>query len=61
MPSNPSTSGAPATRVPVEERDEATVRFAGDSSDGMQMVGNQFSHALGLFGNAVAALPDLPA
>ncbi len=61
MPSNPSTSGAPASRVPVEERDEATVRFAGDFSDGMQMVGNQFSHALDLFGNAVATLPDFPA
>jgi 2-oxoglutarate ferredoxin oxidoreductase subunit alpha len=61
MPSTPATPGAPATHAPVEERDEATVRFAGDLSDGMQMVGNRFTHALDLFGNSVSTLPDFPA
>ncbi|MCG8456078.1 MAG: 2-oxoacid:acceptor oxidoreductase family protein, partial [Holophagales bacterium] len=39
----------------------ATVRFAGDSGDGMQLAGMRFTDASAVFGNDVATLPDYPA
>src|ERR1043166_2755405 len=45
-------------RHPVEERDAVTIRFAGDASDGMQLVGTQFASASAPHGNLVATLPD---
>src|ERR1700704_2725925 len=41
--------------------DEATVRFCGDSGDGMQLAGTQFSNPSAVVGNAFATLPDFPA
>lgn len=38
----------------------ATVRFAGDSGDGMQLVGSQFADISSLVGNAIRTLPDYP-
>jgi 2-oxoglutarate ferredoxin oxidoreductase subunit alpha len=37
------------------------VRFAGDSGDGMQLAGTQFSHTSALVGNDIATFPDFPA
>ncbi len=45
----------------IEEITRATVRFAGDSGDGMQLVGDQFTTSSVIFGNDVATLPDYPA
>lgn len=45
----------------VEERPEVVVRFAGDSGDGMQLAGTQFSNASAVFGNDISTLPDFPA
>ena len=39
----------------------ATVRLAGDSGDGMQIVGGQFTNTSALHGNDVATFPDFPA
>lgn len=39
----------------------ATVRFAGDSGDGMQLAGMQFTDTSAIFGNDIATLPDYPA
>ncbi len=41
--------------------DEATVRFCGDSGDGMQLAGTQFTTTSALVGNDVATFPDFPA
>ncbi len=38
-----------------------TVRFAGDSGDGMQLTGEQFTNASALMGNDIATFPDFPA
>ena len=38
-----------------------TVRFSGDSGDGMQLTGNQFSNNTAIFGNDLSTLPDFPA
>ncbi len=38
-----------------------TIRFAGDSGDGMQLTGDRFTSASAVFGNDLATLPDFPA
>jgi 2-oxoglutarate ferredoxin oxidoreductase subunit alpha len=47
--------------VPLQELDEVVIRFAGDSGDGMQLTGNQFTNTSALFGNDLATFPDYPA
>jgi 2-oxoglutarate ferredoxin oxidoreductase subunit alpha len=44
----------------LEHLEEATIRFAGDSGDGMQLVGTQFSETSGYAGNEVNTFPDYP-
>ncbi len=46
---------------PVRELDGATVRFCGDSGDGMQLAGTQFTNTSALAGNDIATFPDFPA
>ncbi|PZC45757.1 MAG: 2-oxoglutarate ferredoxin oxidoreductase subunit alpha [Chloroflexi bacterium] len=45
----------------VVQRERATIRFAGDSGDGMQLAGNRFTDATAVFGNDFSTLPDFPA
>jgi 2-oxoglutarate/2-oxoacid ferredoxin oxidoreductase subunit alpha len=45
----------------VESLTDVTVRFAGDSGDGMQLTGSQFSDTTALVGNDLSTLPDYPA
>src|SRR6478609_8954389 len=45
----------------VHTLDEATVRFCGDSGDGMQLAGTQFTNTSALMGNDIATFPDFPA
>ena len=45
----------------ISEVDNATIRFVGDSGDGMQLTGSQFSDNTAIFGNDLATLPDFPA
>ncbi len=45
----------------IVELDAATVRFAGDSGDGMQLAGTQLTNTSALAGNDVATFPDFPA
>lgn len=44
-----------------EKLESAVVRFAGDSGDGMQLTGSQFTLATALAGNDLATFPDFPA
>jgi 2-oxoglutarate ferredoxin oxidoreductase subunit alpha len=44
-----------------ETLDQAVVRFCGDSGDGMQITGSQFTNTAALFGNDLATFPDFPA
>ncbi len=46
---------------PVEERSSVVIRFAGDSGDGMQVAGMQFTNESALAGNDLSTLPDFPA
>ena len=47
--------------VQVVNEDRMVIRFAGDSGDGMQLVGNRFTDAAAIFGNDLATLPTFPA
>jgi len=50
------------SKKPVRETlESAVVRFAGDSGDGMQITGGQFTLATALSGNDLATFPDYPA
>ena len=44
-----------------EEVDTVTIRFAGDSGDGMQLTGTQFTNTSAVVGNDISTLPDFPA
>ncbi|MDQ6784599.1 MAG: 2-oxoacid:acceptor oxidoreductase subunit alpha [Actinomycetota bacterium] len=45
----------------VQELDRVIIRFAGDSGDGMQLTGDQFTTSSALLGNDLSTLPDFPA
>jgi 2-oxoglutarate ferredoxin oxidoreductase subunit alpha len=52
------TADASAER---ELTEEVVIRFAGDSGDGMQLTGGQFTEATAVYGNDLATFPDFPA
>ncbi|MBX2976104.1 MAG: 2-oxoacid:acceptor oxidoreductase subunit alpha [Ignavibacteriaceae bacterium] len=45
----------------IQILEDVTVRFAGDSGDGMQLTGSQFTNTTAIFGNDLSTLPDYPA
>jgi 2-oxoglutarate/2-oxoacid ferredoxin oxidoreductase subunit alpha len=52
------------TDVPRRKREvieKACIRFCGDSGDGMQITGSQFTNTAALYGNDLATFPDFPA
>ena len=56
-----TTPNSGAQNGSITELDRVTIRFAGDSGDGMQLTGSQFTATTALFGNDVSTLPDYPA
>jgi 2-oxoglutarate ferredoxin oxidoreductase subunit alpha len=50
---------SPAKRV--QELERVAIRFAGDSGDGMQVIGTKFTEATALAGNDLSTFPDFPA
>lgn len=48
-------------RVKIIEREDVVVKFAGDSGDGIQLTGAQFSDTSAFVGNDLATFPDYPA
>ncbi|MCP3964447.1 MAG: 2-oxoacid:acceptor oxidoreductase subunit alpha [bacterium] len=53
--------GARAESSDAQKLSEVVVRFAGDSGDGMQLTGTQFTNTSALVGNDLSTLPDFPA
>lgn len=47
--------------VTTELKDEVTILFAGDSGDGIQLTGTQFTDTAALFGNDISTFPNFPA
>ena len=58
MATNPAV--APVEK-PVQDLDNVVIRFAGDSGDGMQLTGTQFTTESVFAGNDIGTLPDFPA
>src|SRR5438105_9152267 len=59
---NPSAeTRTQSPRHETKQLESATIRFAGDSGDGMQLAGTQFTNASAILGNDISTLPDFPA
>ena len=58
--SNPSSTTAGHDKG-LQDLDQVVIRFAGDSGDGMQLTGDQFTRTTALMGNDIATFPDFPA
>jgi 2-oxoglutarate/2-oxoacid ferredoxin oxidoreductase subunit alpha len=58
---NSQTILAPDGKKDSVELESVTIRFAGDSGDGMQLTGTQFTDEAAFLGNDLATLPDYPA
>ena len=56
-----TATAAPPIQKSIQNIDDATVRFCGDSGDGMQLAGTQFTNTSALAGNDIATFPDFPA
>src|SRR5580704_13710852 len=54
------TAPTPSAKT-VSQLKSATIRFAGDSGDGMQLAGTQFTDTSAAVGNDISTLPDFPA
>jgi 2-oxoglutarate ferredoxin oxidoreductase subunit alpha len=59
MKAQSNSSGSGASNVATLDR--VVIRFAGDSGDGMQLTGSQFTSTTAFAGNDLATLPDFPA
>ena len=57
-----TTEAPPRQGHPAEKQlERVTIRFAGDSGDGMQLTGSQFTRTAAAFGNDISTYPDFPA
>src|SRR5262245_42062682 len=56
-----ATASPPLRAAQRENRERVVIRFAGDSGDGMQVTGSQFTLETALAGNDLATFPDFPA
>src|SRR6202521_475326 len=45
----------------IQQVEQVTIRFAGDSGDGMQLTGDRFTSETAAYGNDLSTLPDFPA
>ena len=57
----PSQTRPVEQKHPVQQVDSVTLLFAGDSGDGVQLTGTQFTKTSALVGNDISTLPDFPA
>ncbi len=56
-----ANTGPTGSKKPVKSKDSVVIRFAGDSGDGMQLTGMQFTAESAVAGNDLATFPDYPA
>ena len=61
MAENPAVSEAFDHEHPADERRSVVILFSGDSGDGMQLTGDQFTNTSAVLGNDVSTFPDFPA
>jgi len=58
--SDTSTKPQQKSSAPIEEIESAVIRFSGDSGDGIQLTGSQFTTATAIAGNDLSTFPDYP-
>jgi 2-oxoglutarate ferredoxin oxidoreductase subunit alpha len=56
-----ATEASPPLQKPRQEVETVTIRFCGDSGDGMQLTGTEFTRASAIAGNDLQTFPDFPA
>jgi 2-oxoglutarate/2-oxoacid ferredoxin oxidoreductase subunit alpha len=61
MTATHSAEAIPHQKPQPQELESVTIRFAGDSGDGMQLAGTQFTNTSAISGNDISTLPDFPA
>src|SRR5438105_3401733 len=61
MTTSTTVPAKPSPAHQLQQVDSVTIRFAGDSGDGMQLAGTQFTNASAILGNDISTLPDFPA
>ena len=61
VPPDVATEAQARPAKPTREMETVTIRFAGDSGDGMQLTGTQFTNESAIAGNDIATFPDFPA
>lgn len=61
MESRIDSRASPGKARQFKEMDNAVVRFAGDSGDGIQLTGSLFTHDSAVFGHDISTLPEYPA
>src|SRR6266478_3985878 len=61
MTSQDGAKGNGHRQIAEQELDRVTIRFAGDSGDGMQLAGLQFTNTSAVFGNDVGSIPGVSA
>ena len=60
MAENPAVSEALEHEHHADERRSVVILFSGDSGDGMQLTGDQFTNTSAVLGNDVSTFPDFP-
>src|SRR5947209_5203433 len=60
-PRPPDAGPGGRSATPAEPLESVTIRFCGDSGDGMQLAGTQFTNSSAILGNDISTLPDFPA
>ncbi len=58
---DPRSEAGDGSGTSLEKLADVVIRFAGDSGDGMQLTGTQFTNTSALLGNDLSTLPDFPA
>ena len=61
MAETPAAEPSAVRDVPTRRQDSVVIRFSGDSGDGMQLTGDQFTNTSAVLGNDVSTFPDFPA
>ena len=56
-----SSATAEKRKIDSEQRESVVIVFSGDSGDGMQLTGDQFTNTSAVLGNDVSTFPDIPA
>ena len=57
----PTETANPPSSTPPPSVDRVVIRFAGDSGDGVQTIGDQLGLTSAIVGNDISTLPDFPA